>query len=346
VLFGIFAEVDVSGHRLDGVAAFAFTLAINGVYLGVVWMITSFGIDHLASWAAAEARANVANVVAGIARGLPLLLIVTAFSVLSADVWEAVARMRLGAYLALIALILAAAVTFAALSAKRELDKDRAAFETWRAVRLEIAPRLSTPRRATKPPDFGPELDEALRVAAPSDASLHSKLGIRRWLNLIGVLAVYQAFIFVPLMIAGAAVFWVIGRLAVRASVAGAWIYGDGSSTTLANALTTRPFFEQPWTRIAVLLGAFSSLYAVVQVLSTKEQRTDFFRGADEALRLRFAVLMAYDAVFATEDDSARPREDVAASQNGDRPGQPSAVERARPSPTPERSERIRASGG
>jgi hypothetical protein len=306
VLFGIFADVRLGGHELRGIQAFAFALAINALYLGIVWTITSFGIDHVASWAAAEARTNLANVVAGIARGLPLLLIVTAFSVLSADVWEAVAGMQLGAYVGLIALILGATVTFALLNAKQELDEART-FGTWPEVQHELDEAPPQPGDTADAPAMCLQLHEALQESTLSHASLHSPLGARRWINAVAVLAVYQAFIFVPLMIAGTALFWIIGRLAVRSPVASAWIYGDGSSPALAKALTTRPFFEQPWTRVALLLGAFSLLYVVIQVLSSKDQRREFFRGADAALRLRFALLLAYDAVFANANQRTSP---------------------------------------
>jgi len=94
------ASVRLGAHTLTGVTAFAFTAAINVAYLGVVWLIASFGLEHVASWAGSEAFANVRSVVMGIARGLPLL-IVTAFSVLSAGVWQAVTAMSVDAYVAL-----------------------------------------------------------------------------------------------------------------------------------------------------------------------------------------------------------------------------------------------------
>jgi hypothetical protein len=221
------------------------------------------------------------------------LVIAAAFSILSADVWEAVASMRLASYLGLLALILALTAAFALLNAKQEIDEARA-FGSWMDVDYEL-------RQATKDEEGLPaaEQTDLERTLPRSGGGLGEPLGAKRWINVCAVLAVYQAFIFVPLIVFGTIVFWGIGRLAVRASVAGSWIYGDHSSAALANGLAHRPFFEQPWTRIALLLAAFSLLYVVIQVRSSAEQRKDFFRGADAALRRRFAMLEAYDSVVA-----------------------------------------------
>ena len=286
------ASVRLGGHTLTGVSAFAFTAAINVAYLGVVWLITSFGLDHVASWAGSEALANIPSVVIGIARGLPLLLIVTAFSVLSADVWQAVAAMSVDAYVALLALILALTGTAMLLNAKRELDDDRT-FSTWDDVRRHLT------RPGAKPWDPCQRVLRGLDASPPEEPPPTPSLRKRQSFNALAVLTVYQAFIFVPLFVAAGALFWLIGRLAVSVSVAGSWIYGDGSPPALANQLAERSFFAQPWTRVGLLLGTFSLLYVATQVLSSQEQRKDFFRGADQAVRQRFALLVAYNQLFA-----------------------------------------------
>jgi hypothetical protein len=287
------ASVRLGGHTLSGVTAFAFTAAINVAYLGIVWLITSFGLDHVASWAGSEALANIRSVVMGIARGLPLLLIVTAFSVLSADVWQAVAAMSIAAYVALLALILALTGTAMLINAKRELDDDRD-FRSWHDVRRH----LERPGARREPSDPCQRVLQALDAARPRGTPPTPPLRKRQSFNALAVLTVYQAFIFVPLLAAAGALFWVIGRLAVPVSVAGSWIYGDGSPPTVANQLAERSFFAQPWTRVGLLLGTFSLLYVATQVLSSEEQRKDFFRGADQAVRQRFALLVAYNHLF------------------------------------------------
>jgi hypothetical protein len=287
------ASVRMGGHTLSGVSAFAFTATINVAYLGIVWLITSFGLDHVASWAGSEALANIRSVVIGIARGLPLLLIVTAFSVLSADVWQAVAAMSVDAYVALLALILALTGTAMLLNARRELDDDRE-FSSWDDVRKHLM-RPGAKREASDPCQ---RVLQELDASPPRGTPTTPPLRKRQSFNALAVLTVYQAFIFVPLFVAAGALFWLIGRLAVSVSVAGSWIYGDGSPQTLAHQLAERSFFAQPWTRVGLLLGTFSLLYVATQVLSSEEQRKDFFRGADQAVRQRFALLVAYNHLF------------------------------------------------
>ena len=107
-------------------------------------------------------------------------------------------------------------------------------------------------------------------------------------------MSVYQTAILLPVALAAGALFWVLARIAVPASVAGEWVYGDGAPRHLGEALAHRGFLDQPWTRVAIILGAFSALYLTVNVLSTADQRKDFFDGADKSVRKRLAVRVAY----------------------------------------------------
>jgi hypothetical protein len=114
--------------------------------------------------------------------------------------------------------------------------------------------------------------------------------------------------------LAATALFWVLGRIAVPPKVAGEWVYGDGTPASKGEALADEVFFKQPWTRVALVLGAFSALYLAVQVLSTQEQRADFFEGADSSLRQQLAVRAAY--VRLVEFDPVADRSRLAEVKN------------------------------
>lgn len=71
VLVYFFFDVDAFTWNVSGWPAFALTLAINMLYLGIAWFIVSYGLDRVVAWARHGARANLASVVQGLTRGLP-----------------------------------------------------------------------------------------------------------------------------------------------------------------------------------------------------------------------------------------------------------------------------------
>jgi hypothetical protein len=130
------------------------------------------------------------------------------------------------------------------------------------------------------------------------------------------VLAIYQVLIFTPVAVGAFAFFLLLARLAVPPAVAAEWVFGDGADPSLGLMLDNRPFVEEPWTRVAVVLAAFSVLYLTVTVLTDDNHRRTFFGVADDAIRQRFAMRLAYDEaqkLDMTEEGARPPVEQFAA---------------------------------
>jgi hypothetical protein len=287
-------EVDAFGRQLDGMAVFFLTLAINLFYLLVVWFTISFGLDRVAVWAKRDALKNLRGAMTGLLRGLPLLLVFTAFFVMTAEVWQVAAEVRTVPLLGLLGLLLGLTLAFVVVTSWKEIN-EQSEFKGWKDVEDAADPKNEL-RNGAAPGTVKRlwQTSADLRGSDPPDSPLKGKERI----NAIAVLGVYQLFLFVPVMLAAGLLFWCIGHLAVTPEMAADWIYGDRSSAADADKLRALSFFSDPWTRVAAILAVFSLLYIAVAVLSDDDQRKEFLSGADAGLRERLAVRVLYQATY------------------------------------------------
>jgi hypothetical protein len=84
--------------------------------------------------------------------------------------------------------------------------------------------------------------------------------------------------------------------------VAAQWVYGDNALTDPnikgLDKIERLSFFGEPWTRIPVVLAAFSIHYLTVTLLTNEEQPEYFLSAASAALQQRLVVRIAYRVVF------------------------------------------------
>ena len=303
-IVGLYFEIDFFGEVMAGPAAFGLAAAINLLSLAVASLLVRLGIDRVAGWAAREVHAERTRVLEGLAGGLPLLLILTVFLVMQAELWQVAFLTSDAGYLALLGLMLALGASVTLLTARKTLDRQRP-FRSWRDVR-RAAVRSGRVTIAQAPKErFREELrrlESAKRSSRPPAPRL---TGPSRY-NAIAVIAVYQAIVFVPIVLAAAALFWCLARLAVPPPVAAEWIFGDVSGSARDAELLAPGFLEQPWTRVALLLAAFSYLYLAVQIPASPEQRKDFLAGVDRGIRQRLAMRLAYLELLREEERPAQ----------------------------------------
>lgn len=300
-----FLEVDAFGTSVTGLDAFLVTAGINVLYLGLAWLVVTLGLDRIAAWTVKDARRNARRLGEGVARGLPLLLVVTAFLVLQAELWEVAAEVGTLEYAALVGLLLLVPVGFAFVSTLQQLDRNKT-FDDWAAVYDGACAGADT--RSDLPED----VEQALkRLKDDPDQSKPPEVELSwfKKLNAVTLVGAYQALVILPVTIVAAVLFYLLGQLAVPPAVAGEWVYGDESPATKGEELAARPFLEQPWSKVTVLLAAFSALYLTVQVLSDPDLRKDFFEWTDQSIRRRFALRVAYLHLVAPQDAThRRPR--------------------------------------
>ena len=292
--------VDVFGWPATGLWAFAVTLGVNVVCLGVTWFIVGFGLDGIAEWAFREARRNLSGIGVAFLHGLPLLLVFSVFFALTAETWEIVIEGKLAATLGVLALLLGLMTTFFLITSIQDL-RSLHQFESWPEVRAGALGELRGTREAADARVHRvvqSAMNGKQHPAKPSPV----KLGRRGWLNALLVLAVYQVLVFVPVAIGAFGFFLLLGHVAVRKEMAAEWTWGDGQGGR-GTELESHAFWAEPWTRVALVLAVFSVLYLIVTVLHAKDQRTLFLGVADAAIRQRFAVRLAYDQALKKEGE-------------------------------------------
>jgi hypothetical protein len=99
---------------------------------------------------------------------------------------------------------------------------------------------------------------------------LSPELKPRMRVNALLVIAAYQALVLVPVGISALLLFWAVGRLAVSPDVAAEWVYGDNAGERETRLVDNLSFLGEPWTRVPLVLAAFSVLYLTVTLLTTR----------------------------------------------------------------------------
>ena len=281
----------------EGLGLALFALGVNAAYLGVVLLVVSFGLEHVAGWAGGALLRTRGGIVQGVVRGLPMLLLACVFFMLAQELWQVVVEASALAFGGLLAILGLATLSLMFLQARRAVN-EKADFKSWSAVQDALDSGSST---------GGDDIRTGLAevVGARDGASEPSADDVpKRFarLNAIAVVLVYEALVLIPLAIAATVLFWAVARLAVPADVAGTWVFGDSASSAKGDALLSgRSFIDEPWTRVALLLAAFSMLYFAVELLKDDKQHEDFFEGAGRAIRHRLAARLVYREWLADE---------------------------------------------
>jgi hypothetical protein len=301
-----------------GVEVFSWTLVLPtaaalmfAVYVFLVWFFVWFGLDRVSLWVWRELWNDRMQIVQGVAGGLPLLLVFAAFFALTAETWEVVVETQTPKFLALIGLLVALLAGVMFLLTTQQLrncqlqltapepDGDQGppgngqAFDPWQRLReqaLRPEPSKEEPTTAV--------IRKLFETASPSGHDLSPKLQRRMRVNARLVIAVYQAMVLVPVGLSALLLFWGVGRLAVSKGVAAEWIYGDNAGEAEERLVDQLSFLGEPWTRVPIVLAAFSVLYLAVTLLTSKDQHQYFFAAANAALRQRLAVRVAYRIYF------------------------------------------------
>jgi hypothetical protein len=302
------------------------------IYVILVWFFVWFGLDQVGVWVWREIRNDIMQIVQGVAGGLPMLLVFAAFFALTAETWEIVVETSTTKFLSLVGLLVALTLGVLYLLANQQLRHAQRQLTSPEPLDPQDQPGNGHPlepwqRLRQQALRKGPSKDERTTAAVtelfdatpapPKEKELSPALEPRMRVNALLVIAVYQALVLVPVGLSALLLFWGVGRLAVNTSMAAQWIYGDNAGKPQEILVDKLSFLGEPWTRVPVVLAAFSVLYLTVTLLTNQEQRTYFFSAASEALRQRLAVRVAYRLYLdkpAPAADMAEEEEEVSAT--------------------------------
>lgn len=257
----------------------AILIGVNLVVLGVVYLITSYGLVPALRVGVVQAFRQLRTVTQLVARGLPLLLLITAFVFLNAEMWQVAHDFSPAFFAITVGFMVLLALAFLALRVPKEIN-ELARFESWEAC-CDLV-------RATDAPlaQHVPVLD-----GRPSDPDLS-----RVELVNVGILLTISQAVQTLLVGAIAGVFYVaFGLLAVRRDTVLQWT----TATELNPLFEFGMFGDQvvlTWEHLAVsgFVAAFSVLQFAVASVTDATYRDEFYddvaRDVREVLAVRALV--------------------------------------------------------
>ncbi len=275
------------------------TVLGNLALLGVVYLVTSYGLVPLTRWVLGRLLRQAAMVGGLLTRALPLLLVIIGLLFFTTELWQSAgSRTGLG-YTLVIALLAGLALAFLASTLAREMPGLRA-FCSWDEVRELVR---GTPAEHLVPASStGPELP------APSR---------RQRLNAAAVLFVTQAIQVALVSLVLGVFLLVLGICAVPVATVQTW---TGAPPHVVGEIvlgsTSFPLTE-PMVRVVGFLTAFTSLYFSVASLTDATYRRQFFEDTAHQLRRAFAVRAVYLAHVVPAARGDVPVEDAALAAAG-----------------------------
>ena len=245
--------------------------------VGVIYLVTGFGLLELAGWALGYLRAQLGQIVTLVSRTLPVLLILVVFLLFASELWQAAHTLGGADLAAVIGLLLLVATILCVNRGQDEIEAIEASLD------LEaIAPLLEgTPA-------------EPLAARVWSGETPPRRLVWQERLNLLFLMLISQLLqsMFVGLLVT---IFLVaLGLLAVPASVQEVWV-GEPVRTVVAFELFGEPRLLSAELLItAGLLGGMCALYFTGLALTDAAFRAEFHERVVGDVEQIMAVHAAY----------------------------------------------------
>ena len=247
------------------------TIGANVGLVIAIYVGTSYGVIPLLRWATVRLAKQLSELVALVARALPLLLIFVTFFFLTGEVWQLVGGLYGASYWLTLGLFVVVGVLFVFLRVPSELAQLER-FETWGEIRERVQ---GTPLEGATFSGIDPPV-----VPAPSN---------RERYNAMLVLVFSQAVQTIAVVVLMAAFLTLFGILAMQESTVASYILRDPNIVAEWDLLGPRQISEE-LLRVVGFLASFSGLYFTVVGLTDKLFRDEFVESALSEIRQALAV--------------------------------------------------------
>jgi uncharacterized membrane protein len=245
--------------------------------VGVIYLVTGFGLLEIAGWALGYLRAQLGQIATLVARTLPVLLILVVFLLFASELWQAANTLGGWDLVAVIALLLAVATVLVVSRARSEVAEIEEGRD-WATIRPLLADTPAAPF-------------ERFLTGTPATPR---RLRWQERMNLVVLMLVSQLVqsLFVALLVL---LFLVaLGVLAIPASVQEVWV-GDAVRPVLSFGLFGEPRLVSVELLItAGLLGGVSALYFTGLALTDAAFRAEFHARVVGDVEQIMAVHAAY----------------------------------------------------
>lgn len=249
--------------------------AVNVALLGIVYLVTSYGLVPALRVGLLQSVRQLRTVAQLVARGLPLLLLITVFVFLNAEMWQVAHDFPPAFYAISVGLLVAVALAFVALRAPREVD-ELASFATWDEC-AQLVDETDAPVRA--------------ELAALHGAPPEPDVGRVERIN-IGLLLTISDVVQTLLVGIAAGLFYVVfGALAVRRDTLLAWTAADEVDPLLTFEMLGNEVVLT-WEHLAVagFVASFSILQFAVTTVTDSKYRDEFDDEVADEVRRVLAV--------------------------------------------------------
>lgn len=250
-------------------------VVVNLVLLGVAFVVTSYGLVPAVRVGLVQAFRQVRTVTQLVARGLPLLLLITAFIFLNAEMWQVANDFTWAFFAVCVALIVALALAFLVLRVPREVDQ-LAQFDTWGDVE-DLVQQTDAPVADDMPVLRGiPPAPDLTRVEVVN----------------IGILLTISQVVQTLLLGVAAGAFYVLfGMFAVREATILQWTTQDRLDPIVQFDVFSG-HVVLTWEHLAVagFVAAFSVLQFAVTSVTDSTYRDEFYADVAGDVRASLAV--------------------------------------------------------
>jgi hypothetical protein len=227
------------------------------VILGVIYVVTSYGLISMTRWAVGRIASQVSSLAQLAGRALPLLLLIVIVLFLTAEVWQSMATLDGLPYPLVLGLFFGLGLAFVLLRLPSELS-DLTHFASWDDVH-HIAGEAPVDRDASG--DGDPTL----------------VLSRRQWLN-VALVALFSQGVIITFVVAVTFLFFVVfGFLSIPRDTIEAWTAQDANVWFEPVRMTGRALvLTEELVRISGFLAAFSGLTFTVYLVTDSTYREEF----------------------------------------------------------------------
>lgn len=262
------------------------TAAVNVALLGVVYLVTSYGLVPMTRWAAGETLHGLNAVVGLFVRALPLLVLFVTFIFLQNEAWQITADLYGPFYWIVLAVFPVVGALFAAIRLPKEIGQ-LSRFESWETLvgRVERTPMAPLLHRG---------LDAPVSVTPP--------LGRRQWGNVGLVVLFSQALQVVLVSIMVFAFLLFFGFVVVTEPTVAGFIDGPPHVLATLDLWGRQMVLTEQLLRVTGFLTVFSGFYFAISVLTDDTYRAEFLEEVVGEMRCSLAVRAVYLAALAQRD--------------------------------------------
>ncbi|CAN5630742.1 hypothetical protein BH10ACT1_BH10ACT1_40780 [soil metagenome] len=263
----------------------ALTAGFNVALLGLIYLVTSYGLIPLTRWALGQTARQVGTVLDLFGRALPLLLLFSIALFINTEVWQVSASLDGVLFGVTVAFFVSVGLAFLLIRLPAELGK----------LRDQLAGDAVVQACADSP------LAALAGELVAADEVRSVPLTRRQQGNVLLVLLFSQAVQVLLVTVAIGTFFFLFGLIAIRPEVVDAWL---GDAIGRGELLTWQWFgrdlaITRALLHVSVFLGALSGFYFTVYVITDSTYREEFFEEIVGQVRQSLAVRNVYLALLA-----------------------------------------------